>query len=77
MLRRGALAANEESGRLERSIASRLVRLSIPAEADRQINPFSGSPDVMLLRSRTMSILRSDVPGPKLRGRAMPRSGLH
>lgn len=32
MLRRGALAANEEPGRLERSIASRLVRLSIPVQ---------------------------------------------
>jgi mono/diheme cytochrome c family protein len=45
MLRRGALAANEEPGRLERSIASRLVRLSIPAEADRQSNPLGGDPD--------------------------------
>ena len=38
----GGLAATEEPGRLERAIAGSLVRLSIPAGADRQQNPFSG-----------------------------------
>jgi hypothetical protein len=44
-VRRGALAANEEPGRFERSIAAQLVRLSIPPEADRQSNPLSGTAD--------------------------------
>jgi mono/diheme cytochrome c family protein len=41
-VRRGGLAADKEPGRLERSVASRLVRISIPAEAERQANPFKG-----------------------------------
>ena len=45
IVRRGGLSANVEPGRLERSIADRLVRLSIPSDADRQQNPFSGDPD--------------------------------
>lgn len=45
IVRRGGLSANVEPGRLERSVAERLVRLSIPADADRQQNPFSGDPD--------------------------------
>jgi mono/diheme cytochrome c family protein len=45
LVRRGGLAANKEPGRLEHSIADRLVRLSIPAGADRQTNPFSADPD--------------------------------
>ena len=44
-VRRGGLAANVEPSRLERSVAERLVRLSIPADADRQQNPLSGDPD--------------------------------
>jgi mono/diheme cytochrome c family protein len=44
-VRRGALAADEEPGRFERSIAAQLVRLSIPPEADRQSNPFGGTAD--------------------------------
>jgi mono/diheme cytochrome c family protein len=39
VVRRGGLAADEEPGRLERIVARQLVRLSIPAEADRQENP--------------------------------------
>jgi mono/diheme cytochrome c family protein len=42
-VRRGGLAANEEPGRLERSVATQLVRLSIPPEADEQANPFVGN----------------------------------
>jgi mono/diheme cytochrome c family protein len=45
VVRRGGLAANAEPGRLERSIAGRLVRLSIPADADRQRSPLSGQAD--------------------------------
>lgn len=44
--RRGGLAANAEPGRLERTVADWLVRLSIPADAERRQNPFSGEPDV-------------------------------
>ena len=43
---RGGLAANTEPGRLERSVASRLVRISIPSDADRQQNPFKENADV-------------------------------
>jgi mono/diheme cytochrome c family protein len=39
--RGGGLAANKEPGRVERTVAGRLVRLSIPSEADRQQNPFA------------------------------------
>ena len=41
LVRRGGLSASEEPTRFERSIAERLVRLSIPPEADRQQNPFA------------------------------------
>ena len=44
--RRGGLAANAEPGRVERALAGRLVRLSIPADADRQQNPLAGQADV-------------------------------
>jgi mono/diheme cytochrome c family protein len=39
--RGGGLAADKEPGRVERTLAGRLVRLSIPSEADRQQNPFA------------------------------------
>jgi len=39
-VRRGGLAANAEPGAFERAVAGRLVQLSIPADADRQQNPF-------------------------------------
>jgi mono/diheme cytochrome c family protein len=45
MLRGGGLAANQEPGRVERSVARRLVQLSIPADAHQQQNPFSRDPD--------------------------------
>ena len=44
-LRRGALAANQEPGSLERSIARRLVQLSIPRDARQQQSPFKGDPE--------------------------------
>ena len=44
-LRAGGLAADAEPGALERSVASRLLRLSITPEAERQPNPFAGDPD--------------------------------
>lgn len=46
IVRDGGLSANTEPGRLERSMAARLVRLAIPAEADRQQNPLGGQTDV-------------------------------
>ena len=45
VVRRGGLAANTEPGRLERSVARRLIRLSIPAEADRQQSPLREQAD--------------------------------
>jgi mono/diheme cytochrome c family protein len=39
-VRGGGLAADQEPGRLERAVAARLVRLSIPGDADGQQNPF-------------------------------------
>ena len=39
MVRRGGLAATAEPGRLERSVAAKLVRLSIPSEVERQKSP--------------------------------------
>jgi mono/diheme cytochrome c family protein len=42
VVRRGGLTADQEPGRLERTVASRLIRLSIPADAERQKNPFAG-----------------------------------
>ena len=46
VVRRGGLAASAEPGRLERSVAGRLVRLSIPADADRQQSPLAGQADI-------------------------------
>jgi mono/diheme cytochrome c family protein len=43
--RRGGLAADKEPGGVERTVAGRLVRLSIPSEADRQQNPFANDAD--------------------------------
>jgi len=40
-LRAGALSADEQPGTIERAVAARLVRLSIPADADRRSNPFA------------------------------------
>src|SRR5262245_43820815 len=42
VVRNGGLAANEEPNKLERSVAGQLVRLSMPAEAERATNPFAG-----------------------------------
>lgn len=39
-IRDGGLSADAEPAALERAIATRLVRLSIPADAERQQNPF-------------------------------------
>jgi mono/diheme cytochrome c family protein len=39
-IREGGLSADAQPGRLERAVATRLVRLSIPADAERQHNPF-------------------------------------
>ena len=46
IIRRGGLSADTEPGRLERSVAARLVRLASPAEADRQQSPLGGQADV-------------------------------
>ena len=46
IVRGGGLSADTEPGWLERSMAARLVRLAIPAEADRQQNPLGGQADV-------------------------------
>jgi mono/diheme cytochrome c family protein len=40
-VRRGGLAADRQPGRLERTVAGQLVRLSIPSDADRQKSPFA------------------------------------
>jgi cytochrome c len=45
VVRRGGLAADKQPGRLEHAIADQLVRLSIPADADRQTNPFNSNPE--------------------------------
>ena len=45
LVARRGLAADQEPGRLERTIASQLVRLSIPAEAEQQVNPLGSQPD--------------------------------
>jgi cytochrome c553 len=45
LARNAALTANDEPGRLERSVAGQLVRLSIPATAERQQNPFRDDPN--------------------------------
>jgi mono/diheme cytochrome c family protein len=44
-VRAGGLSADAEPGSIERSIASRLVRLSIPADHDRATNPFAADRD--------------------------------
>jgi mono/diheme cytochrome c family protein len=44
-LRGGALAANQEPGPMERSIAQRLVEFSIPRDASEQQSPFKGDPE--------------------------------
>ena len=46
VVRRGGLSASAEPGRLERSVAGRLVRLAIPADADRQQSPLGGQAEV-------------------------------
>ena len=46
VVRRGGLAASSEPGRLERSVAGRLVLLAIPADADRQQSPLGGQAEV-------------------------------
>jgi mono/diheme cytochrome c family protein len=43
-IRAGGLSADAEPGAVERGIATRLVRLSIPADAQQQKNPFSAEP---------------------------------
>ena len=40
-LRAGALSADVQPGAIERAVAARIVRLSIPRDADRQSNPFA------------------------------------
>lgn len=40
-VRAGGLSADARPGAIERNFAARLVRLSIPADADRQSNPFA------------------------------------
>jgi mono/diheme cytochrome c family protein len=44
-VRGGGFSADAEPGAFERSIATRLLRLSIPAGADRQQNPFATDPN--------------------------------
>ena len=46
VVRGGGLSAGTEPGRLERSVAARLVRLAIPADADRQQSPLGGQAEV-------------------------------
>ena len=46
VVRRGGLAASAEPGRLERAVAGQLVRLAIPADADRQQSPLVGQAEV-------------------------------
>ena len=46
VVRRGGLSASGEPGLLERSVAGRLVRLAIPADADRQQSPLGGQVEV-------------------------------
>lgn len=45
-VRGGGFSAAAEPGALERTIATRLLRLSIPADADRQQNPFAADANV-------------------------------
>ena len=46
VVRRGGLAASAEPGRLERSVAGRLVRLAIPADAERLQSPLGEQAEV-------------------------------
>jgi mono/diheme cytochrome c family protein len=41
-IRAGGLSADAEPGALEKGVATRLVRLSIPPDAERATNPFAG-----------------------------------
>ena len=43
-VRAGGLSADAEPGAVERVVASRLARLSIPSDAKRQTNPFAADP---------------------------------
>jgi len=43
-IRAGGLSADAEPGAVERTVAARLVRLSIPADAQQQQNPFGTDP---------------------------------
>ena len=43
-IRAGGMSADAEPGAVERTVAARLVRLSIPAEAQQQQNPFRADP---------------------------------
>src|SRR5712692_6652264 len=43
-IRAGGLSADAEPGAVERTVAARLMRLSVPAEARQQKNPFGGVP---------------------------------
>jgi mono/diheme cytochrome c family protein len=45
VVRGGGLAADQEPGQLEQAVAGRLVRLSIPTEAERQLSPFATQAD--------------------------------
>lgn len=45
VVRNGGLAADDEPNQFERSVAGRLVRLSIPAEAEHQQNPYAAAPE--------------------------------
>jgi mono/diheme cytochrome c family protein len=45
IVRRGGLAADKEPGRIERTVAGQLVRLSIPPDAEQQQNPFAADAD--------------------------------
>jgi mono/diheme cytochrome c family protein len=44
-IRAGGLSADAEPGAIERSVATRLLRLSISPDAERATNPFAGDPD--------------------------------
>ena len=46
MVRRGGLGADAQPGRMERAVARQLVRLSIPAEAEKQQNPLASDANV-------------------------------
>ena len=45
-VRGGGLAATKEPGQLERSVAGRLMRLSIPSAVEQQKSPFANDPNV-------------------------------